>query len=70
MNLIEGIQQKCNFIREKIIPVYDEIGPAGVFGKMGLQADIKKGEQSIAGGDTIEMLRVYKELESTCETAL
>lgn len=70
MNLIEGIQQKCNFIREKIIPVYDEIGSAGILGKMALQADIKTGEQAIAGGDTIEMLRVYKELESTCETAL
>jgi len=70
MNLIEGIQQKCSFIRETIIPVYDEIGPVGVFGKLGLLADIKKGEQAIASGDTITMLRVYKELEETCDSAL
>lgn len=70
MNLVEGIQQKCNYIRDEIIPHYDAIGSAGVFGKAMLQADIKKGEQAIAGGDVIEMLRVYKELESTCEHAL
>ena len=70
MNLIEGIQTKCNFIRDEIIPRYDEIGQSGAFGKIMLQGDIKKGEQAIAGGDVIEMLRVYKELESTCEHAL
>lgn len=70
MNLVEGIQKKCNFIRETIIPVYDEIGPAGSIGKLLLQADIERGEQAIAGGDVIEMLQVYKDLESTCERAL
>jgi hypothetical protein len=70
MNLIEGIQQKCNYIRDTIIPEYDAIGPAGRFGKIMLQADIQKGEQAIASGDVTECLRVYKELEETCERAL
>jgi hypothetical protein len=70
MNLIEGIQSKCNFIRETVLPEYEKLGPAGLFGAAGLRADIIKGEQAIAGGDVIEMLRVYKELESTCESAL
>ena len=70
MNLVEGIQQKCNYIRDTIIPEYDRLGPSGVIGKMLLQQDIKKGEMAIAGDDVIEMLRVYKELESTCERAL
>lgn len=70
MNLVEGIQQKCNYIRDTIIPEYDAIGPSGRFGKIMLQADIKKGEQAIASGDVIKMLEVYKELETTCERAL
>lgn len=49
MNLIEGIQQKCNYIRERVIPEYDRIGPAGAIGKMLLQhrrtegRDLRKG---------------------------
>ena len=70
MNLVEGIQQKCNYIREAIIPEYEAIGSAGMFGKVMLQSDIKKGEQAIASGDVVEMVRVYKELEETCERAL
>jgi hypothetical protein len=70
MNLIEGIQQKCNFIRETILPEYIKIGPSGAFGVIGLREDIAKGERAIAGGDVVEMMRVYKELEETCEQAL
>ena len=70
MNLIEGIQQKCNYIRETIIPEYDAIGQAGRFGKTMLLASIKKGEAAIAGEDVIEMLGVYKELEEICNRAL
>ena len=70
MNLVEGIQQKCNFIRETIIPEYDKIGPAGAIGKMLLQDEVRRAEQSVAGGDVIEMLAIYKELETTCERAL
>lgn len=69
-NLVEGIQQKCNYIRDNIIPEYECIGPAGAIGKLLLQEDIKKGERAIASDDVVEMLRVYKELETTCERAL
>jgi hypothetical protein len=69
-NLIEGIQQKCDYIRETVIPAYDKSGPAGALGKIFLQADIKRGEQAIASGDVVEMLEVYKALEATCESAL
>jgi len=42
MNLIEGIQQKCNLIRETILPEYVKIGPSGAFGVIGLREDIAK----------------------------
>lgn len=69
-NLIEGIQQKCNYIRDTIIPEYEAIGPAGRFGKIMLQEDIRKGEAAIASDDVVQMLQVYRELEETCKRAL
>jgi len=70
LNLIEAIQERCNFIREQVIPLYDEIGPAGAFGKMMLQQDIKNAESVIASGDCIAMIATLKELRVTCEKAL
>ena len=70
MNLIEGIQQKCNTIREQIIPRYEAIEPAGSIGKAFLQRDVIAAEAAIARGDVVEMLQICKALESTCETAL
>lgn len=61
-NLIEGIQEECNRLR-KFIPIYEEIGPAGMFGKAIIQADIQRGEASIAGGDVVEMLGTYTYLK-------
>jgi hypothetical protein len=69
-NLIEAIQERCNYIRETIIPAYDEIGPSGAFGKMMLRADIKDAESAIAGGDPIAMIATLKTLRETCERAL
>ena len=70
MNIIEGIQAKCNYIRETIIPEYGKLGPVGAFGKAALLTDIKAGEAAIASGDVILMIQVYKSLEETCRTAL
>ena len=69
-NLIEAIQERCNFIREQVIPEYEKIGPAGMFGKMALQNDIRNAESVIASGDTIAMIATLKELRETCERAL
>ena len=70
MNIIEAIQERCNYIRETIIPAYDEIGDAGRFGKIMLQADITRAESTIASGDAIEMIAMLKALRETCERAL
>ena len=65
MNLIEGIQQQCNRVRE-ILPHYEEIGPAGAFGLMMLKRDIAEGEAAIASGDVVRMMRAYEALKG-CE---
>ena len=61
MNLIEGLQQEAER-RRKLLPQYESIGVAGMFGATMLKMDIQRAEKSIAGGDVVEMVKTYKEL--------
>lgn len=61
-NLIEGIQKECNRLREAA-KMYDEIGPAGMFGAAMLRQDIARGEAAIANGDIIDMVTTCKYLQ-------
>lgn len=61
MNLIEGLLKEATRRRE-ILPHYEAIGPAGMFGATMLKQDILRAEQAIAGGDVAEMVALYKEL--------
>ena len=65
MNLIEGIQDQCNRCRE-LAEIYEGLGLVGEFGRANIEADIKEGEDAIASGDTVRMLKAYKSLEG-CE---
>lgn len=66
MNLIEGIQQECNRVREAI-PHYEELGAVGVFGATMLKAAVKEGEDAIASGDVPRMLHAFRELQECKE---
>ena len=62
-NLVEGIQQQCSRVRDVLLPAYKEIGSAGQFGSLMLQAAVREGEAAIASGDIVRMVRAYKMLE-------
>jgi hypothetical protein len=59
VNLIEGLQAEMNRLRDVAIPEYEEIGPAAGFAVMCMRVEIIEAEAAIAGGDVVEMLRVY-----------
>lgn len=61
-NLIEGIQEEQKRIRE-LKPLYEEIGPEGMFGLSIINQALDQADKAIASGDVIEMLVVYKELK-------
>jgi hypothetical protein len=61
MNLIEGLQKEANRRRE-LLPQYEAIGAPGFFGMSMLKLDIDRAERTIASGDVVEMVAVYKEL--------
>jgi len=63
-NLIEGIQQEQNRVRE-LLKEYEAI-PQGAFGAVMLRQVIAKADKAVASGDVIEMLAVLNELKK-CE---
>ena len=70
MNIIEAIQERCNFLREHVIPEYDKLGLPGVLGAALLRQDVVKAEAVIASGDTTQMIGTLAALRETCERAL
>jgi hypothetical protein len=63
MNLVQGLIIQINRCKEDLLPAYDEIGSAGIFGATMIRATIAKAEKALGEGDTLEMLACYKELE-------
>ena len=62
MNVIEAIQAKCEELRTEYIPAYESIGARGTFAVIMMRESIKKAEQAIAAGDTIQMIASLQEL--------
>jgi len=62
MNLIEGIQEEMNRVRE-LRKQYVAIGTSGAFGLIVIDAEIKQGEKAIASNDVVEMLKSYTNLQ-------
>jgi len=63
-NLMEGLQKEMNRCRE-LVKLYEEI-PTGGFGATMIKQDISNAEKAIAGGDIVEMLKIFKVLQE-CE---
>lgn len=62
-NLIEGLQRQMNRVRE-IVKEYESLPKnAGLFAATMMKQVIQNAERNIAIGDTIGMMRSYKELE-------
>lgn len=62
MNLIEGLINECNRVREIILEYKSLPNNAGLLAATLMEYDIKKAEKAISEGDTIEMMRLYYEL--------
>ena len=63
MNLMEGIMLELARNREAL-KVYESL-PAGAFASAMIKRTIARAEKAIAGGDVIEMMKVYEELKET-----
>lgn len=61
-NLMDGLFYEMNRCRE-LLKAYEEIGPAGMFGKAMITRDIDFAEQAIKENDVIKMLQAYSTLK-------
>lgn len=64
-NLMDGLLneiERCS----KLIPIYDELGPVGQFGKAMIQQDINNAKTAISSGDVVAMLQSFEALKN-CE---
>lgn len=61
-NLMSGLIQEMNRARE-VLKMYEEIGPAGMFGCTVITQTIKETEQAITESDVVKMLLSYQKLK-------
>lgn len=62
-SLGEALPAEMARVRDKIMPAYIEIGPAGIFALTMMRADLDAAAKALAEGDVVAMLRVYESLK-------
>lgn len=50
-------------VRDEVMPLYREIGPAGALGLKLLQASLDRAAKAMAEGDVVAMLSAYEKLK-------
>ena len=50
-------------VRDKVLPVYLEIGPNAAIAVMVMRAELDRATTALAEGDVVEMIRLYESLK-------
>jgi len=58
----DALPQEMARIRDKVMPAYVEIGPAGAFALAMMRVDLDAAAKAMAEGDTVKMIRVLQSL--------
>jgi molybdopterin converting factor small subunit len=61
----EALPREMARVRDKVMPLYQAIGPAGAFALMMMRKDLDDAARALAEGDVVAMLRVYESLKET-----
>lgn len=59
----EELPKEMARVRDKVIPAYESIGPAGQLGIIMMKASLDNAAKSLAEGDIIEIIRAYEDLK-------
>ena len=62
-SLGEALPKEQARVRE-VLGYYREVGPAGAFGALMIEASLAKADQAVMSGDVVAMLRAYEDLKS------
>lgn len=52
-------------VRDEVIPLYQEIGPAGALGLSLIRKSLDEAARALAEGDVVAMIRAYETLKGT-----
>ena len=61
-SLAEALPEEMARVRE-VLGYYQEIGPAGMFGALFIEADLRAADRAVMSGDVVEMLKAYAKLK-------
>ncbi len=50
-------------VRDDLMPLYQEIGPAGAFALAMMRAELDRATKALAEGDVVQMIRSYEALK-------
>ncbi len=59
----DALPREMARVRDRVMPAYREIGPAGAFALAMMRADLDVATKAIAQGDVVAMLRAYQSLK-------
>lgn len=62
-SLGEALPREIARVRDKVLPRYLEIGPAGRFAATLMHTDLDAAQKAMTEGDLPEMIRVYQSLK-------
>jgi hypothetical protein len=59
----EALPAEMARVRDEVMPMYAEIGPAGTFALAMMRHNLDEAARALAEGDVVAMLRVYQSLK-------
>ena len=59
----DALPREMARVRDHVIPIYREIGPAGAFAIAWMTAALDKAAKAMAEGDVVAMIAAYQELK-------
>jgi hypothetical protein len=63
--LADELPKQMARVRDEILPHYDAIGPAGMFGAQMIRMELDEAAKALAEGDTVAMIRLCQSLKET-----
>lgn len=63
----DALPREMARVRDKVMPAYQSIGPAGAFALTMMRAHLDDAAKALADGDVVAMIRCYESLKG-CKT--
>ena len=59
----DALPKEMARVRDKMIPIYEEVGPAGAFALMLMRKALDDAAKAMIEGDVVKMIAAYEDLK-------